>query len=63
MIWSSLFTVGNFLYGRQGLALVLLSVFIVSGLVLLYVINQLWANNRGGAGAAVASNAPDRTTM
>jgi hypothetical protein len=56
MIWSSLFTVGNFLYGRQELALVLLGVFIVSGLILLYVISQLWANNRGGAGAAVPNH-------
>ena len=45
VIWSSLFTVGNFLYGRMGLALLLCGVFIVSGLVLIYVINQLWANN------------------
>jgi hypothetical protein len=44
VIWSSLFTVGNFLYGRLGLALLLCGVFIASGLVLIYVINQLWAN-------------------
>jgi solute:Na+ symporter, SSS family len=47
VIWSSLFTVGNFLYGRMGLALLLFGVFIASGLVLLYVINQVWANNSG----------------
>jgi len=52
VIWSSLFTVGNFLYGRNGLALLLLAVFIVSGLVLLYVIKQLWANSTAGAAAA-----------
>jgi len=44
VIWSSLFTVGNFLYGRMGLALLLCGVFVASGLVLIYVINQLWAN-------------------
>jgi len=43
-IWSSLFTVGNFLYGRTGIALALLGVFIVSGLALLYVINHLWSD-------------------
>ena len=32
-IWSSLFTVGNFLYGRMGLAMLLLGVFIASGLL------------------------------
>lgn len=42
VIWSSLFTVGNLLYGRMSLALMLLAVFIGSGLVLLWVINKLW---------------------
>lgn len=46
VIWSSLFTVGNFLYGRTGYAYALLAVFIVSGLALLYVINRLWSNGR-----------------
>ena len=45
MIWSSLFTVGNFLYGRIAYALALLVVFLVSGLVLLRVINHLWTKN------------------
>ncbi|HEX8115658.1 MAG TPA: hypothetical protein VF521_00175, partial [Pyrinomonadaceae bacterium] len=44
MIWSSLFTVGNFLYGRYGYALGLLAVFVVSLLVLLWVINYLWSS-------------------
>jgi len=43
-IWSALFTVGNFLYGRTTYALVLLAVFIGSSLVLLKVINRLWRN-------------------
>jgi solute:Na+ symporter, SSS family len=44
VIWSSLFTVGNLLYGRHSLAAVLFGVFVVSGLVLLWVINRLWGN-------------------
>lgn len=41
-IWSSLFTVGNILYGRTSAALMMGAVFAVSGLVLLRVINKLW---------------------
>ena len=44
-IWSALFTVGNFLYGRTTWALVLLAVFVGSGLVLIKVVNRLW--NKG----------------
>jgi hypothetical protein len=61
-IWSSLFTVGNLLYGRMGLALMLLGVFIASGLVLIYVINQLWGNNSGGAGPALSGDNPNKAT-
>jgi solute:Na+ symporter, SSS family len=43
MIWSALFTVGNFLYGRIDYAAILLGVFILSGAALLRVINRLWA--------------------
>lgn len=42
VIWSSLFTVGNFLYGRTGTALLLLGVFVVSGGGLLAIIRRLW---------------------
>ncbi|MFI5252944.1 MAG: sodium:solute symporter family protein [Bacteroidota bacterium] len=42
-IWSSLFVVGNFLYGRMDYAWILFGVFILSGSALLYVINKLWA--------------------
>jgi solute:Na+ symporter, SSS family len=45
-IWSSLFTVGNFLYQRPGTALGLLGVFIASGLTLLAVIRALWADRQ-----------------
>ena len=43
VIWSSLFCIGNFLYGRLNLALILLATFIGSGLILLYVIRSLWS--------------------
>jgi Na+/proline symporter len=43
VIWSSLFTVGNLLYGRVAYALALGAVFVASGLVLLRVINRLWS--------------------
>jgi solute:Na+ symporter, SSS family len=43
VVWSALFTVGNFLYGRTDYALALLGVFVVSGAALLYVINRLWS--------------------
>jgi solute:Na+ symporter, SSS family len=42
VIWASLFTIGNFLYGRLALSAVLLAVFLASGLVLIWVINRLW---------------------
>ncbi len=42
VIWSSLFCIGNFLYGRMQTAWILSGVFVVSGLVLLYVIKHLW---------------------
>jgi SSS family solute:Na+ symporter len=41
-IWSSLFATGEFLYGRTSPALILTCVFVVSGSVLLYVVNTLW---------------------
>ena len=50
VIWSSLFAIGNFLYAagdpaRLTPAIVLTGVFIVSGLVLLRVTKQLWADS------------------
>jgi solute:Na+ symporter, SSS family len=41
-IWSSLFAVGNCLYGRWGYALLLTAVFAVSGSVLIRIVNRLW---------------------
>jgi hypothetical protein len=42
VIWSSLFAIGNALYGRWTLAAVLTAAFVVSGLTLLHVIRRLW---------------------
>lgn len=42
MIWSALFTVGNFLYGRLELAFMLLTVFAVSTFVLVKVVRKVW---------------------
>jgi Na+/proline symporter len=51
VIWSSLFAVGNFLYGRLDYALPLLAVLVASGLVLLWVISRLWSRPSGGGEA------------
>jgi hypothetical protein len=57
VIWSSLFSIGNFLYGRTVPACELLAVFVVSGVALLYVINHLWDRpDKGTAGVAGAGN-------
>ena len=42
VIWSSLFAIGNFLYGRRTLALTLTAIFVVSGVILVMVIRRLW---------------------
>jgi SSS family solute:Na+ symporter len=44
-IWSSLFTVGNYLYGRMTYALILFGVFVISGTALIYVVNKLWTKD------------------
>ena len=41
-IWSSLFAVGNFLYGRTGYALALSAIFAVSGLIVIRIVRTLW---------------------
>jgi SSS family solute:Na+ symporter len=48
-IWSALFAVGNFLYGRTTAALILTGVFLVSGLMLVSVVRKLWSSEPGGA--------------
>jgi Na+/proline symporter len=42
-IWSALFAVGNFLYGRTGMAWLLTAVFAASGLVVIKIVARLWA--------------------
>jgi len=42
MIWSSLFLVGNILYGRTGYAVMCGAVFVVSGTVVIRIVNKLW---------------------
>ena len=42
MIWSALFTVGNFLYGRTPYGLALLLVFLISGTIVMRVLQRLW---------------------
>ena len=42
MIWSALFAVGNFLYGRTYYAVALTAIFAVSALVLIKVVRTLW---------------------
>ena len=42
MIWSALFTVGNFLYGRMGYALGLFAVFAVTAVILIRVVQRIW---------------------
>jgi len=54
-IWSALFTVGNVLYGRWVYAGVLFAVFVVSGIVLLKVINRLWSKGPAAADTVAGS--------
>jgi SSS family solute:Na+ symporter len=42
MIWSALFMVGNFLYGRMGYAAALAAVFVVTAAIVIRVVNRLW---------------------
>jgi Na+/proline symporter len=49
LVWSALFTVGNFLYGRMLTAWILFAVFLVAGAALLFVVNKLWTEKGAGA--------------
>ena len=49
VIWSALFTVGNFLYGRNDLGIMLGIVFIVSTAALIYVVNRIWSRKEAEA--------------
>ena len=48
-IWSALFAVGNFLYGRLTPALILTAIFLVSGFTVARIVSRLWR----GTGTAV----------
>jgi len=59
VIWSSLFAIGNFLYGRMQSAWILTGVFVISGVVLLWVVNHLWDKNPGDANPGPANPSPN----
>ena len=42
LVWSALFTVGNFLYGRLNYGFGLLAMAVVSGVVLIGVVRRIW---------------------
>jgi hypothetical protein len=42
VIWSALFLVGNILYKRWDYAAILGAIFVVSGIILIIVVNRLW---------------------
>jgi SSS family solute:Na+ symporter len=44
-VWSALFSVGNFLYGRLDLAWMLTAVFVVSAIALTFVIQRTWGEH------------------
>jgi hypothetical protein len=52
MIWSALFSVGNFLYGRSGTALFLFGTFAASAVALVYVVQRLWSGSKAEADAS-----------
>ena len=42
-VWSALFAVGNYLYGRLGYAALMTAVFLVSSAILVTLVKRLWA--------------------
>jgi len=58
LIWSGLFVVGSFLYGRLLAGFLLLAVFVASGLVLLFVIKRLWTGAPSTSEVSKAANLP-----
>ena len=55
MIWSALFSVGNFLYGRSGTALFLFGTFAVSAVALIYVVQRLWSGSKAEADSGASA--------
>jgi solute:Na+ symporter, SSS family len=52
-IWSALFTVGNFLYGRNSTAVALLVVFAISSAILIRIVQTLWTESAARADKSV----------
>jgi Na+/proline symporter len=50
-IWSALFAVGNFLYGRTTAAVLLTAIFIASGLTVMRIVSRLWTGASAEAGS------------
>jgi Na+/proline symporter len=61
VVWSALFTVGSFLYGRWMAAFGLLTLFIASSGVLIWVMNRLWSGGRTET-ASVGNTARESAT-
>jgi Na+/proline symporter len=45
LVWSALFAIGNYLYGRNGTGTVLLVITVVSGLTVIWVVRTLWSGD------------------
>jgi SSS family solute:Na+ symporter len=43
LIWSALFAIGNYLYGRTNACLGLTAVAVVTALILIWTVNRLWS--------------------
>ena len=46
LVYSALFTIGNYLYGRNGTGTVLLVITVVSGLTVMRVVRTLWSGEK-----------------
>jgi hypothetical protein len=57
-IWSALFAVGTFLYGRYPQCIMLTVVFFISAAVLVYTTRELWSGGRDSQRGADAGTAP-----
>lgn len=55
LIWSAMFTLGNYLYGRMSFAYLLLGVSVVSGAVLIAVVSRLWNDSAAADSSADTS--------
>ncbi|MGZ5546000.1 MAG: hypothetical protein ACXWIU_15140, partial [Limisphaerales bacterium] len=42
LIWSALFAIGNYLYGRTTVAIELMCLAIVTAAILIWTVNRLW---------------------